>query len=112
MVKDDLLVEKFFQPQRSMSDQQILMNSNREGPEGAGKKSSQDSPIPGIYQEVKSSFEFMLHKITSKGGSQINIGGLDMKRQKRYQSSSLMKSPLMSLEQIMDTNTMKGHEPS
>lgn len=97
MEKDDRLVNRFFQPERSLSDQQILMNSNRG--EESSKKANNESKIPGIYQEVKSSLEFMLNKITNKPGQQmINVGGLDTKRQRRYQSSSLLNSSLMSLE--------------
>ena len=74
------------------------MKSDR-GEQDANTKSHNESTIPGIYQEVKSSLEYMLNKMTNKPGAQnINTGPLDTKRQRRYQSSSIVMSSLMSLE--------------
>ena len=77
--------------------------------EQVDNKSQNESTIPGIYQEVKSSLEYMLNKMTNKPGVQnINTGPLDTKRQRRYQSSSIVMSSLMSLEHILDA---KNCEP-
>ena len=78
MTRDDTAVEQFFERKRSKSDLQIKMVNDQDG---TGKKGAQESSIPGIYQEVKNSFEFMLHKITNKSGSSnVNVGSLDSKR--------------------------------
>ena len=84
--------------------------SSARGEQDNNIKSQNESTIPGIYQEVKSSLEFMLNKMTNKSSAaNINMGPLDTKSQKRYQSSSILKSSIMSLEQILDA---KNCEPS